>query len=57
MADTTIYLVGDEHAQKTNSWLMMTNSMDEAVKMIDEIPNGQIKTIRVKEKSNNDSSK
>jgi putative SOS response-associated peptidase YedK len=49
--------VGDEHAQKTNSWLMMTNSMDEAVKMIDEIPNGQIKTIRVKEKSNNDSSK
>ena len=44
---TKVYLVGGPDAQKDNSYLMMTNSVEEAVKFLETVPNGQIKTIEV----------
>ena len=48
MTSAKVYLVGDEHANKNNSYLMMTNDMAEAVKFAESLPVSQIKTITVK---------
>ena len=47
--EVLVYLVGDEHAQKTNSWLMMTNDKVAAVEFATSLEVSQIKTIKVKE--------
>ncbi len=44
---TKVYLVGEADAQTTNSWLMMTNDKDVAVRAWEAITDGQIKTIEV----------
>jgi hypothetical protein len=49
MSKTKVYLVGDENAQKNNSWVAMTNNMERAIKEMGAITNGQIKTITVEE--------
>jgi hypothetical protein len=45
-----VYLVGDENAPKTNSWLAMTNSADEAARLLEELDGAaRMKTITVKD--------
>ena len=46
---TVVYLVGDQDAQKTNSWDAMTNCKEKAIEALLLIPEGQIKAIQVKE--------
>jgi len=48
VATVKVYLVGDEHANKNNSYLMMTNDLAEAAKFAESLPVSQIKTITVK---------
>jgi hypothetical protein len=46
---TKIYLVGDDNAPKTNSWLAMTNSAEEAARLLEELEGAsRMKTIEVK---------
>ena len=51
-----VYLVGEHDAQKTNSWLMMTNDKLAAVDALLNIPDGQIKTIEVSDDDSQQSS-
>ena len=47
-----VYLVGDEDSPKTNSWLAMTNSIEEANRLMEEMGDTcSFKSITVKEKS------
>lgn len=45
--DTKVYLVGGPEAHKQNSYEAMTNSLQEAQRLAQEIKGGQIKTIKV----------
>ena len=49
-SETLVYLVGDSNAQKTNSWVAMTNNKAKALEQLAQIDLGQIKTIKVKER-------
>lgn len=43
MADTVIYLVGNQDSPKTNSWLHMTNSATKAQELADAIEGGVVR--------------
>ena len=46
-----LYLIGDENAPKNNSWLAMTNSADEAARLLEELEGAaRMKPITVKDK-------
>jgi hypothetical protein len=46
---TKVYLVGDKDSLKTNSWLAMTNCLDEVEHLMETLPNAtQNKEIEVK---------
>ncbi len=46
-----VYLVGDKDAPKKNSWMAITNSLEEAEKFLTETPKAvNMKTIEVKER-------
>ena len=47
--EVVVYLVGDMNAQKTNSWLMMTNDKAAAMEFSTTLDLAQIKSIKVKE--------
>ena len=49
MKKVKIYLVGDENANKTNQWLIMTNDLAKAAEFAEGLPVSQIKTILVGE--------
>ena len=43
-----VYLVGDKDAAKRNSWLAMTDSAEEAQRLLDELPSAvQTKEVKV----------
>jgi hypothetical protein len=46
-----LYLVGDESSPKSNSWLAMTNSPEEATRLLDELEGAcTYKSITVKQR-------
>ena len=46
-----LYLVGTEASEKDNSWLAMTNSREEAARLLTELDGAcRMKTITVEEK-------
>ena len=48
---TDVFLVGDEKSEKTNQWLMVTPSLEDAQKYMDEEPTALVvKRITVKER-------
>jgi hypothetical protein len=46
--EATVYLVGGPNAQKINSYQAMTNSLEEAQRLVQEIKGGTINTIKVR---------
>lgn len=55
MSKTEVYLVGGENADKDNSWMAMTNSREEAARLLTELDGAcRMKTIKVGENSNED---
>lgn len=49
MRETTVFLVGNAQAPKTNSWESMTNNKNEAERLLSEAPKGWVmKAVRVK---------
>ena len=47
--NATVYLVGDKNSLKANSYLAMTNSLEEAERLVKELPEAvTIKKVEVK---------
>ena len=45
-----LYLIGDENAPKNNSWMAMTNSAEEAARLLEELDGAaRMKTITVED--------
>ena len=47
--EVKLYLVGDENSNKTNSWLFVSNGLEEASAFARTLPISQIKIITIKE--------
>jgi hypothetical protein len=46
-----VYLIGDENAPENNSWMAMTNSAEEAARLLEELDGAaRMKTITVEDK-------